>query len=339
MLITAISLTLLSSSQGQPTDAAAPAQKPPPIVVKTIRTSPAIKLLSVAAAPTGGKVVVGAEDKSVRIIDPATGATLKSFTGHPQQCYAVAWSPNGKLIASGDESARIFVWDVASGKKLRELRGHIRGIQALSFNSNSTMLMSTGKDDTIRVYNLADGKLAKNILGKGANLYGGQYLSNGGTLVATLGEGVKLTRGNKTTTFNFPANQGYWDAAYIPQSDLVLTAARDGRVGVWGATTGIRVQLLLGHQDWVVHLAVTPNGRFAFSSSSDGTVRAWDMKTLTTVAKLGDTSYVGAPLAVTADGKYLISSSSSDSMQVSTLNPPQAGSATKSPGKSKKGKS
>ncbi len=331
MSLLAISLTLLSVQQ---TPATAPV-KPPALTVKTIRTSPGIKLLSVAPAPTGAKFVVGAEDKSVRIIDATSGATVRTFSGHPQPCYAVAWSPNGKYIASGDESARIYLWDVASGKKIKEMRTHTRGIQALSFNPSSTMLMSTGKDDTMRTYSLADGKEVKNVLGKGANLYGGHYLDNGGTLVATLGSGVKMSAGSKSTTYNYPANQGYWDALYLKQTDLVITAARDGRVGVWGGKTGMRIQQLLGHTDWVVHLAATPNGRFVVSSSADRTVRVWDMKTLTTIAKLDDQSLIGAPIAVSADGKYLVSCSSSDSLQVSSLIPPQ-GAATEKPVKKRR---
>lgn len=327
MLFAALSLTLISASQNLA--ASAPAEPSAALTVKQIRTSHGIKLMSVAPGPTGSKVVVGAEDKTVQIVDASSGATLKTFVGHPQPCYAVAWSPDGKLIASGDESARIFVWDVATGKKLRELRTHQRGIQALSFNPSSKFLMSTGKDDMVRVYDLSSGKEVKTIAGKGTNLYGAHYLSNGGTLVATLGAGAKLTVGSKETTFNYPGNQGYWEAAYVSQSSRVLTAARDGKVVVWDAKTGKRLQFLNGHQDWAIHVVVTPNGKYAVSSSADQTVRVWDLKTMANVATLTDQSFVGAPICITADGKFLVSATSSESMLVSAFSPAQGEPAKK----------
>lgn len=321
-LMSLVAYTILLAAQGPA--AAKPAQLP--FSVLSLRTSPGIRALAVAPAPTGSKIVVSTEDKSVHIVDAATGVKVRSLVGHPQPCNAVAWSPNGKYIATGDESARIWIWDAASGKKLRELeRKHLRGIQALSFNATSSMVMSTGNDDSVRVFDLSDGKEKKYFLGKGSNLYGAKYLPGGGTMWATLGSGVKYSMGKTMFTFNVPDNQGYWDAAYVPQSNVVLTAARDGRVGVWSTKTGQRTQFLNGHADWVVRLSITPNGRYAASSSTDMTVRVWDLKTYKQAAVLNDQSAVAAPITFTADGKYLVSCTSSGFMQVSTVTPTQMG--------------
>jgi platelet-activating factor acetylhydrolase IB subunit alpha len=57
----------------------------------------------------------------------------------------------------------------------------------------------------------------------------------------------------------------------------IVSASRDKSVKVWEVATGFCVQTLLGHDEWVRAIVVSPDGRAVFSGSSDHSVRAWSL--------------------------------------------------------------
>ncbi len=303
----------------------------PSITITRLRTMDSLHAIAYTAAPSGSKFVVSLEDRTIRLMDASTGNTIRHFDGHPQPAYAVAFSPNGQLLATGDETARIWIWNVSTGLKLKEFdrsKGHIRGIQNLSFSADGKLIASTGKDDVIKVWEVTTGKMIKTILGNGMNFYSAAYLPKGALFAApTLsGGGVRFYRSSDyspyATMFGH-ANQGILDVAFSLTGNRAVTAGRDNVAAVWDVFTRKRIQDLRGHQDWVIHTAMSPNGRLAASSSSDRTVRIWDLNTYQSIATLDSQSYVGAPLTFTRDGKYLITANASDGVQINSIMPPQ----------------
>lgn len=265
--------------------------------------------LCFAFAPTGTQFAAGMADMSVKVFDVKTRATLKTFKGHRLGVQAIDWSPKADKIASGDGKAEIRVWDVKTGASY-SLTGHLRGIIALDFNPTAGKLVSTGDDDVVKVWDLQKRKAVVNILGKGANLYGARFDSTGTKiLIATLGKGLcvySASNGQLLKAFGGHGSLGVNQLANHDKLGRYFSAGRDGSIGVWSPKLDKPIAYLKGHTDWVVNVAVSPNGKFLASSSSDGTVRVWDIKTLTCIATLKDQSYVGAPLAWSPSSGYLL---------------------------------
>lgn len=265
--------------------------------------------LCFAFAPTGTQFAAGMADMSVKVFDAKTRATVKTFRGHRLAVQAVDWSPKGDKIASGDGKAEIRVWDVKTGASY-SLKGHQRGIIALDFNPTAGKLVSTGDDDVVKVWDLQKKKAVVTILGKGVNLYGARFDATGTKiLVATLGKGLcvyNAANGQLIKAYGGHSSLGVNQLANHDKLARYFSAGRDGAIGVWSPSLEKPITYLRGHTDWVVNVAVSPNGRFLASSSSDGTVRVWDVKSLTCVATLKDQSYVGAPLAWSPSSGYLL---------------------------------
>lgn len=294
--------------------------------VTSLKTIQGVRPIALAAGPFGSRFAASLENATIRIYDVINLTVVKVLIGHPQPAYAVAWNPKGTMIASGDESARIFLWDVKTGKKIREMRTHIRGIQALSFDSTGTRLVSTGKDDVVKIYDVKTGKELRSIPGKGINFYSAQYLPGGSFGVGTLGDSVRVYTPNGALAKRYAAHddKAVWDFDYSAKSNRLVTAGRDGKAAAFDLKTANRLQYLRGHEDWVVHTRLTPNGRFAFTSSTDRTVRIWNLKSLASAGKIENMSSVGSPLAVTANGQYLVGENIDGWMQVFEIKPPQA---------------
>lgn len=308
--------------------AAAPAA--PGLTIASSRKVQGMHAVSVAASHSGSRLAVGVEGGKIKIVDAATGATIKELVGHPQDAKALAWNPAGTLLATGDESARIFIWETKTWTK-KEYRPHTKPIQALAFNAAGNMLVSTGADDTVKVWNLK-GDMKKPVLdfkGNGANVYGAQFIGKSNDFAcATLTDSafVVTPNGKVRQKLTTPNNLGGSnDVAVNPTATRVVTAGRDNAAAVFDLKTGFRLAYLRGHSDWVAHVVYSPDGKYCATSSSDGTVRLYDMKSNKTIDTIPQQSGVGSQLAFTGDGKYLASIDAFDNLEISKLSIPVAG--------------
>ncbi|WP_291522109.1 pentapeptide repeat-containing protein [Branchiibius sp. NY16-3462-2] len=83
--------------------------------------------------------------------------------------------------------------------------------------------------------------------------------------------------------------------AYHPDGYHLATAATDGTVRIWEATTGETLQTLTGHTDAVQALAYHPDGHQLATTSTDGTARIWNPTTGENLHTLpGHTNWVQA---------------------------------------------
>lgn len=317
-----------------------------PLAITGTKTLVGVRVVALAAAPTGNRIAVATEDNQIRIIDAATRTTIKTLTGHPQPARALAWSHDGSMLASGDDSARIFIWKTATWTKAVEGRPHTKAIQALTFNKAGTLLLSTGNDDRVLVFPV--GSLKKpnvEYLGRGMNLYGAKFFPNSNAIgVGTLSNGAKTfdAKGNLLMTYVGHDNQGSLDADFNSNGTWLVSAGRDNRVGLFEMKTAKRIGYYKGHTDWVTSAQFTPNGKYVVSASSDRTVNIWNPYNFATVASIADSSMIGSPIAITGSGMYLATADSADNLRIHTLSQSVAAVATKAtptkaPVKKKKG--
>ncbi|HRI42938.1 MAG TPA: WD40 repeat domain-containing protein [Fimbriimonadaceae bacterium] len=297
-----------------------------PVTVTKIKSYDQLRTIACAPAPSGSRFACSLENKQIRIMDAATGNTIRALDGHPQPAYALAFAPNGTTFASGDESGRIWIWDLKTGAKVKEFdraNAHQRGIQYLSFSSDGTRLASTGKDDLIIVWSVASGKQVKKIASGGAIYYSGTFVPGGSILAAaTLGKGAIFYNGKDFSpigSFDGHDKLGVLDIAFNQAGTRCLTVGKNGTGCLWDVKTRTKLNSLKGHQDWVLRGALSPNGRLAATSSTDRRVIIWDTQTFKPVAKLENQSFVGAPVCFTADGRYLISANDMDGLQINAV--------------------
>jgi WD40 repeat protein len=105
---------------------------------------------SVAFAPYDTRIVCGATDHQVRIIDIKKKKVLLTLKGHEAIVTRVAWSPDGERIASGSWDKTVRIWEAKTGKMLTKLDAETRptcvawspdGHQILAGTENGTCLL------------------------------------------------------------------------------------------------------------------------------------------------------------------------------------------------------
>ena len=131
-------------------------------------TDPYVRSLSVSA--DGRRAVSGGGTERVRVWDVATGARLRTLTGHHDWMDAVAVSADGRRAVSGSVDGTVRVWDLDSGEPLYTLTGHytllaaVTGVggrhgkvAAVAVSADGCRAVSNSGDEKVRMWDLAQG--------------------------------------------------------------------------------------------------------------------------------------------------------------------------------------
>ncbi len=197
----------------------------------------------------------------------------RTIRGHRDGLYTAAFSPDGKILATGSYDEKIKLWQVATGKELRMLTGHNGAIFDLAFHPSGKMLASASGDTTVKLWDVATG-----------------------TRLDTLGQ---------------PTKEQY-AVAFRPDGTQVVGGGVDNRIRVWEIRqmgkegTNPLVYSRFAHEEPIIDLAFSPNGRALASSSEDQFVKIWETDALTLQRTLEKQPDWAAALAFAPDNKTLL---------------------------------
>ncbi|MEM9562689.1 MAG: WD40 repeat domain-containing protein [Actinomycetota bacterium] len=106
---------------------------------------------SIDYLPDGSGVLVSELSGQLSIIDPDTGATLRSFDSQMSIGGRPTVSPDGRFVAAGDGGvARL--WSTETGGVVGELAGHSGFVTSAAFTEDGTRLVTGGTDGTAVVW-------------------------------------------------------------------------------------------------------------------------------------------------------------------------------------------
>lgn len=216
----------------------------PPLGVVPLADSPVVAVSSLTADDgfLGPGKPEGVDANVVKLINSATGETVRTLEGHAHVVYAVAVSRDGKRCAAADagEKRIIRIWDVATGKEIHQLTGHAQRVTRLAFMPDGR-LVSGSEDRTIRIWDLENGR-----------------------------DVTPVPR-----EYGSPS----WDLAWSPDSSTVATANDTGLVHLWEASTGREIGRLKGHVGPARAVAFSPDGSRLATGGDDRRVKLWNANT------------------------------------------------------------
>ena len=226
-------------------------------------------------SPDGRRLVLGGgrhgEQGELSLWDTTTGARLRTWNGHEARIQHVAFRPNGRHIASGAafQSKDTILWDAETGERVRSfaLGASANEVQALAFSPDGRKLfISTGAYQGSALWDVDTG-------GKLADVE-----------IATTVRSVMFSADGK----------------------LLLTSGQHGALGaqLWNGETGRPLRTLVGHTDWPLSAAFSPDGKFIASGSKDGTARLWQTESGKELLRLISLNEGRDWIAVTPDGLF-----------------------------------
>ncbi|QLH25684.1 WD40 repeat domain-containing protein [Streptomyces sp. Rer75] len=286
--------------------------------------SEARSVRAVAFAPDGDTLATGGYDGTVRMWriggDDGLAPLGKPLRQHTSSVWTVAFSPDGDTLATAGFDETVRLWDASDPGLVQPLgeplTAHTAPVLSVAFSPDSETLVTAGEDDSPLLWNVANPAypqaLGEPLTGHTEAVWEVAFSPDGHTLASTGADGsVRLWHRPPTvlTDFTNPLTA----VAYSPDGRLLATAStEDGLIRLWDVRRPDRPRRIprtLGHEDAVLAVAFSPDGRTVAGGSRDGTVRLWDVSAPEHPAPLGkplDAHDGGVPaVAFAPDGRRL----------------------------------
>jgi len=226
----------------------------------------------------GNVIATGSYDRTVRLSELTTGATLLTLRGHKKAVRCVQISNNLTISGSNDNSIR--VWNNRTGACIKELVGHKAPVTAMQVLEDN-YLMSSSQDSTIKLWDLDRGECHDTFRQNGPiecfqsvedlvviAAKGGHYNS---TLFA-----IDSHTGERVQTYQ---NAHWVKSLHFDGRNLVTGHYFPYVVKSWDISTGLCHYELSGHQGAVGGLQWRAHGRQLFSCSKEDNIHVWSTDT------------------------------------------------------------
>jgi WD40 repeat protein len=218
------------------------------------------EVVRVAFASDSRRVMLSAQDRTVKLLDATTGQLAGAVIQHKGEPHSAALSPDGKIIVTGSQEHGIpaVMWDARTGQQIRPLQLH-----PPRFTESGTPLVHG--DDLGAIH-------------RSAFSADGKVLATSDLMTIQLWEAAT---GKPLGT----RMQGHTDwiesLAVSPDGKLIATGSRDGTARLWDATTSKALGEPLLHLKgtWVSSMAFSPDGKTLLTGCHHGTARLWDVAT------------------------------------------------------------
>src|SRR5262245_51248820 len=124
---------------------------------------PSSRTNAAAILPDRRTVLLASADRSLRLVEIASGRELRRFVGHATSVWSVAVSPDGRRALSGGLDGSVRLWDIATGQELRRLDGHDGLVSAAAFMPDGAHAVTAGFDHAVVIWDLESGRELRQI--------------------------------------------------------------------------------------------------------------------------------------------------------------------------------
>lgn len=104
------------------------------------------------------EVLIGADDRSIRLWKWDAGQDVKRLEGHTSAVLGIAVSADGQRAASASADQAVCVWDLPAGKSIARLEGHSGPVNSVAISQHGLTVLSGSDDGTVRLWDVPTAK-------------------------------------------------------------------------------------------------------------------------------------------------------------------------------------
>jgi WD40 repeat protein len=269
-------------------------------------TANAGRVASLTTTPDSKSVVVGGEDKTVRVLAASDGKEKSKIT-LTEIPMAVSLSPNGKTIAVGG-FAFLALYETATGKAIANTSdplGHV-SINSLAFMPDGKSVVAAGDAGRVRVFDANTGKQLRELTGF-TKIVNAVAVSSDGKTIAAAGVDNEVRFWDATGTAGL-VMKGHktWISGLTFTGDgkSVVSVDQNGHLFMWERATGKQLGVMDGDNGYSYAVAGSPDGKL-LAWGVEGGVQLWDVATKKPLDKVSGAKGVVTTVAFSPDNKTI----------------------------------
>jgi len=242
---------------------------------------------SLSWIPGGSQLAIGTGSNSLFLYDVDTSKKLRTLRGHPNRVSCLSW--NEHILSAGCRSGDIMHHDVRVGKHLvgsSQVHGH--EVCGLKWSPTGQYLASGGNDNQVYVFNSScsgetnptpvynfDQHQAA-VKAVGWCPWKPSLLATGG---GTADRAIKIWNTcNGENTYSVDTKSQVCSIIWSLEHQEIISGHGypTNALSIWKYPGLTKVTDLIGHNNRILGLAMSPDGQTVVSLASDETLRFWD---------------------------------------------------------------
>ncbi|MCH7725679.1 MAG: PD40 domain-containing protein [Planctomycetes bacterium] len=238
-----------------------------------------------------GRTVYVTDNKSIVWVDVATGQTRTMPTDSLGDITSLALSPDGKtLLSAADNDQRIMFWNAVTGRKLTMLQSPAGRNAQLAFSPDGKSVVWSATQGNSIPSKIALFDLTRNqprwvIPAHNANTRSMLFSPDGTKLFTSGSDGVvrvwNVMTGKEEMRIGPKVS---YLAALTRDGGTLVTGGKDGELRLFDAHTGKHLQVIQMHQQGILTLSISPDGRMLATGSYDGAIKLCNLEQAPAVA-------------------------------------------------------
>lgn len=212
----------------------------------------------------------------VRVVDLDSNRSLPDLVPPERsQNHNESFSADGDRLAVSYADNALRVWSVNDGALLATMKSD-NGFDAIAFNPDGKSIAALVGSAGLKVWNANTGALLWSAVTPRPG--SAEYDRTGRSLVVTYSARAVVYGAADGKQIAELAHEGQWVqyATFAPDG-RVLTATDDGRLHLWDVPTGNRLASWRGHEQRIVKVIFSADGRHAASQNNRDSIVVWDV--------------------------------------------------------------
>ena len=228
------------------------------------------------------RMISASDDKTLKLWDVATGACVRTYTGHTGHVSSVVLTEDNQRMISASDDMTLKLWDLATGACLQTYTGHTNSVYSVVLTEDNQRMISASGDNTLKLWDVATGACLQTYTGH-TDWVRSVVLTEDNQRMISASDDKTLKLWDVATGACLKTYTGHthyvMSVVLTEDNQRMISASWDKTLKLWDVATGACLQTYTGHTNAVYSVVLTEDNQGMISASWDKTLKIWDVAT------------------------------------------------------------
>ncbi|MBK6939288.1 MAG: hypothetical protein IPH13_03650 [Planctomycetes bacterium] len=234
---------------------------------------PDVLFASMTFSPDGTKLIGGATDGSIYVVDTVAKTIITTKKVHEAVVIALRFSPDGKTLAVGSNDAHLSLVDASTFEVVQSIQAHATGVRSIGYSPDGKTIVTGSFDSTLGLWNAETLESTFEAHGHQRPVSCAIEVDADTLVTASYGGDVIVWSKGMQERRTKVMGGFVFQLAYAPQTRTLAAVGQDTFVALWSDAGRGEMRRIEGGEVASLAGAFSQDGTRLAVSFADGTVR------------------------------------------------------------------